>query len=197
MALYDNLSATVNAWQEMQTNEQFISCMQQTNSTPTDSYRKIIVKLAKTGSPNVDIKGVVMSGPVVTPGSGDTMTIDACSDNSVNSSTITTSYEDYEFNFTDSHDLGSGAQFGIGIVTNTSSDNSNYVKVGLHNGVVSDYQVGRASGSVLTCSGTRSMYYSHPSGYSQVMKLEDSAPPPGPSGDGGRLPPPPINLVRF
>lgn len=188
MALYDNLSASVDLDGRMQTNEQFIYCMQQTAATPTDSFNSITIKLKKSGSPNVDLKGVVMSGSVVTPGSSASMTIEACSSNTITSSEITTSYADYTFNFSSSHNLGSGVQFGLGITANTSSDNSNEVMVGLNHSVVSDYQVGRASGSVMSCSGTRAMYYSHPSGYSMVAKLTG----PTPSTATTLLPPPPL-----
>jgi len=191
--MYDNLSASIDSDGRMQTNEQFIYCMQQTAGTPTDQYNQITIKLKKSGSPNVDLKGVVMSGSVVTPGSSASMTIVECSNNIINSGDVTTSYTDYTFTFDSNHSLASGAQFGLGITTNSSSDNSNELLVGLHNGLVTDYQIGRASGSVMSCSGTRTMFYSHPSGYSMCAKLEKVIPEISSVG----LPPPPIILERF
>ena len=191
MVLYDNLSASIDLNGRMQTNEQFIYLIQQTSATPTDSFNSITIKLKKSGEPNVDIKGVVMSGDVVDPNTSDSMTIDACSTNTITSSEIDDDYDDYTFNFASNHSLEEGKQFGLGLTVNSSSDNDNEIHVGLHHAVVTDYQIGRASGSVMSCSGSRTIAYTHPSGYSMVAKLTGSGPSPT---SGTRLPPPPIIL---
>ena len=131
--MYDNLSASIDSDGRMQTNEQFIYCMQQTAVTPTDEYNQITIKLKKSGSPNVDLKGVVMSGSVVTPGSSASMTIVECSNNIINSGDVTTSYTDYTFTFDSNHSLASGVQFGLGwfwtyICYQTFSYKSNYTR---------------------------------------------------------------------